>query len=62
MDYVLCYCCKNYQLVFEDTTEQGLCKMRKSVISAYDKVCNEFVMRKGLYTKRQIPDYCKNNK
>ena len=62
MDFVLCYCCDHYDVVFEDTTELGLCKPCKKIASAYDDVCEQFIMRRGLYTKRAIPDYCKNYK
>ena len=62
MKFVLCYCCDHYNVVFEDTTERGLCELCNKVVSAYDEVCSEFIMRKGYYTKRVIPDYCKNYK
>ena len=62
MDFVLCYCCDHYNVVFEDTMERGLCELCNKVVSAYDEVCSEFIMRKGYYTKRVIPDYCKNYK
>ncbi|MBQ8868785.1 MAG: hypothetical protein IJ027_03590 [Oscillospiraceae bacterium] len=62
MKYVLCYCCDKYEVVFEDTNELGLCRPCKKVVSAYDEVCKELIMRRGFHTEREIPDYCKNYK
>ena len=62
MNYVLCGCCDKYRVIYEDTTERGLCELCNKVVSAYDEVCSEFIMRRGYYTKRAIPDYCKNYK
>ncbi len=60
MGEVLCWCCENYHVVYEHTTEKGLCMLREKIVLGNDSVCDEFIMRKGLYTKREIPDYCKN--
>lgn len=60
MECVVCWCCGHYEPVFKDTIELGLCIPCKKVVSAFDNVCEEFVLRKGLHTRREIPDYCKN--
>jgi len=61
---VLCWCCQYYLPADGDnnTTEIGYCELTKLKVEAYDKVCEKFLKNKGLYTKRKIPDYCKNYK
>ena len=61
MSEVLCWCCENYKLI-DDNTENGFCVLQRVKVSAYDRVCEDFIKRCGLYTKRTIPDYCKNYK
>ncbi|MBQ7045828.1 MAG: hypothetical protein IJN65_04980 [Clostridia bacterium] len=59
MSEVLCWCCEHFSLVDEDNYI-GVCKLDESQKSAYCTVCEEFLIRSGLFTKRTIPDYCKN--
>ena len=61
---VLCWCCEHY-LYFLNKDNDNLtafCGVKENCVSANNKVCKEFVKRKGLYTERKIPDYCKNHK
>ena len=60
MSEVVCWCCDKYCVVYEHTTDIGLCLFCKRIISGNEKVCDEFIIRKGLHTKREIPAYCKN--
>lgn len=38
----------------------GNCKLKDCEVDVEAKVCEEYIMMKGLYTNRIIPDYCKN--
>lgn len=62
MKEVVCWCCENYKLVDLYDTDWGFCVHKNSELSGYDRVCEEFIMRRGLYTKRTVPDYCRNYK
>ena len=62
MNVVLCWCCDYFIAPFEDTTEIGVCKLNKKIICSRDKVCEEFIIHRGLHTEREIPEYCKNRK
>ena len=57
---VECWCCKHFTL--RDNHDTGACALKWKIVPAHDKVCEDFVMLKGLYTNRTIPDYCKNYK
>ncbi len=69
MSKVVCWCCEKF--VLKETTEielayskniDGKCTLKNISCTAQDKVCQDFVLRNGLFTKRTIPSYCKNYK
>ena len=60
MREVTCSACNNYDVIYEHTTDMGFCLLRKGIVLDLDRVCEEFVIRKGLHTKREIPAHCKN--
>ena len=65
MSEVLCWCCEHYfnfddLKICEGKIVNGTCILKKTLLSASDTVCEEFVLRRGLYTNRTIPNYCKN--
>lgn len=62
MKEVECWCCENYKFLPDEETDNGFCILKNTRLSAYDKVCEEFIMMRGLYTRRPIPDYCINYK
>ena len=59
MAEVVCWCCDYYLPLSEDCTE-GACLKEFCIRLANDTVCEDFFIRRGLYTKRSIPEYCKN--
>lgn len=59
MAKVVCWCCDYYMPTNDDCTE-GACSKTFSIKCANDTVCEEFLIRRGLHTKRDIPAYCKN--
>jgi len=65
MAEVVCWCCEHY-IQFENpkTIENlfidGRCSLLGICRREDNAVCEEFIMRSGLYTKREIPKYCKN--
>ncbi len=60
MKDVECWCCENYKLFIDESTDNGFCILHGTRLSAYDVVCKFFIKRCGLYTKRSIPEYCIN--
>ena len=60
MREVTCSACDNYRVIYEHTTDKGFCIFCEKIVYDEDKVCEEYVLRRGLYTKRTIPSYCKN--
>ncbi len=60
MREVTCSACNNYDVIYENTTDIGFCLLWRKRVLDLDRVCEEFVIRKGLHTKREIPKYCKN--
>lgn len=61
MNIVLCWCCKHYLLdskIKNDGTV-GFCEKKKVTLSCNTAVCEDFILRDGLYTHRTIPKYCK---
>ncbi|MBQ7800434.1 MAG: hypothetical protein IJ370_08060 [Oscillospiraceae bacterium] len=64
MNVVMCWCCQKYLLIDDQSigNEIGFCELKGQRVKCDENVCCDFVLRKGLYTKRNIPDYCKNYK
>ena len=62
MSEVLCWCCKYFVLLEEHSYEKwyGICENKNVIILAENKVCEEFILKSGLHTKKTIPDYCRN--
>ena len=67
MAEVVCWCCENYNslnrlMIINGAFVDGYCLRYNKPCLSESNVCEEFVMRIGLFTKRTIPDYCKNYK
>ena len=64
MAEVICACCDHYLYYKEknDNYETALCELCNRRVSGYDKVCEDYILMKGMGTRRTIPDYCKNYK
>lgn len=63
MSEVLCWCCENFVLFYDNSEEKncdGICKYKKLICNAQSRVCEEFIMRSGLHTRKSIPSYCRN--
>ena len=60
MSEVLCWYCEYFLVNGEDGTRNGTCLKIPMMLSPYNEVCEEFIMKKGLHTKRTIPEFCKN--
>lgn len=63
MSEVLCWCCENFVLFHDNPDEKdcdGICKYKKLICNAQSRVCEEFIMRSGLHTRKSIPSYCRN--
>ena len=60
MEEVRCWCCEHF--ILEDdfskmTDVYGICKIKNEGFFMHNKVCEFFVLRKGLHTQKIIPDY-----
>ena len=63
MAEVVCGNCDHYLYYKEEeNNEVVLCDFCGKRVSAYNPVCEEFVLMRGLHTVRTIPDYCKHYK
>ena len=61
MNEVVCWCCENYRIFIDKgNMDLGICLLQKKELPIDSKVCEHFILRRGLYTKRSIPDYCIN--
>lgn len=60
MPEVICGNCDHYLYYKEEVSnEEALCDFYGRRVSAYSPVCEEFVIMRGLHTRRTIPEYCK---
>lgn len=62
MREVECWCCQYFVVNYKDNHSLypiGLCSLKSKETYLTDKVCEEFILSSGLYTKRSIPNYCK---
>lgn len=63
MSEVVCWYCENYRIFIDKgNMDLGICLLNKKELSIDNKVCEHFIIRSGLYTKRDIPDCCVNYK
>lgn len=60
MAKVLCQSCEYYWAYGEDNAE--ICLLKDTDISAFDEVCENFLLNIGLHTTRTIPEHCINYK
>ena len=65
MKDVVCWCCEYFDFyenleIFNGKFVNGNCKYTNSPCLSDNSVCKEFILRSGLFTKRKIPDICKN--
>lgn len=67
MKNVVCWCCENF-ILQEDVLKNkekiidGICLYKNSFCYSEGEVCQEFILRRGLHTNRNIPDICKKYK
>lgn len=64
---VLCWCCEYHINYYYDVTNReritgGKCNLHNRECCGENEVCEDFLLMSGLFTKRVIPDYCKNYK
>lgn len=64
---VVCWCCEYFDPKFEDPIEKekmtgGVCTEKEMECLPYAKVCEDFLLRSGLHTRRSIPSYYKHYK
>ena len=60
-NYVECWHCENYEWFSACSNNLlAICKIKKECVLAGGRVCERFVLGKGIFTKREIPDYCIN--
>ena len=58
---VECWHCENYVwFSVESNNLLAVCKIRNECVLACGEVCEQFVLRKGIFTEREVPDYCIN--
>lgn len=65
MREVVCWCCEYFYAKFEDPVFRELitkemCTYKLQICEPEDKVCENFLLYRGLFTKRTIPERCKN--
>ena len=65
MENVVCWCCEYFLAEFGDIKNKehitsGQCKLHNTKCMPNDNVCEDFLLMQGLFTKRNIPKYCKN--
>ncbi|MBE6750107.1 MAG: hypothetical protein E7560_02970 [Ruminococcaceae bacterium] len=64
---VVCWCCEYFFPEFGDPINKGkmtgsMCSKREASRLPSDNVCEEFLLRSGLHTRKSIPSYCKHYK
>ena len=67
MAEVVCWCCEHFAPrceIYEgkEVIKSGVCGIKMIDISTENRVCEDFLLRSGLFTQRSIPSYCKNYK
>ena len=63
---VVCWCCQNFNSkeyleieLISGKLVNGICVLKNITCHSEDNVCEEFIIRKGLFIKRIIPSHCK---
>lgn len=60
---VKCWHCEHYVWYSDDDQNKtAICDVKNRRVAEFDEVCEEFILHKGIYTKSQIPNYCKHYK
>lgn len=67
MKEVVCWCCEKFKpldelLIYKKNFMNGICTYNNTLYWSDSPVCKDFILRKGLFTKRIIPDKCINYK
>ena len=58
-NYVECWHCKHYVWFSADRNNSfAKCDVKNTCVFAGCEVCEQFVLAKGVCTKKVIPDYC----
>ncbi len=67
MREVVCWCCEYFELSEISDPFYKLihgikdcCSLKNKGVNSEDAVCEDFLLRSGLFTKRSIPERCKN--
>ncbi len=66
-EVVVCWCCEFFVLndnKFPKSSplDDGYCIFTQKSCHSFAEVCEDYLFRSGLYTKRKIPDKCKRYK
>ncbi len=57
--FVECWYCEHYTWFSVNSDNSfAICDIKNHCVSAKEKVCDQFILGKGIFTKRYIPDYC----
>ena len=67
MKTVVCWCCEYFKCfdklkILDQNLINGKCEFTNSFRFSENDVCEDFILRSGLVTKRKIPDICKKYK
>lgn len=63
MAEVVCGNCNHYLYYKEkESYEEALCYFCGKRVSINNTVCGEFIIMRGMHTRRTIPEYCKHYK
>ena len=62
-EYVKCWHCEHYIWFSQDDENRfATCDIKKIRVFSMDAVCRCFLIKRGVHTKKKIPDYCVNYK
>jgi len=57
--FVECWHCEHYVwFSLSNDNSFAICDVKNSCVFANNKVCEQFLLGKGVHTNRDIPDYC----
>jgi len=62
MTEVPCGYCEHFKAISEELQECkiGRCDLKNLQVAINGRVCEDFFLASGIYTKKTIPEYCKN--